>query len=339
MVFVDNPSKEEKKLLQEQYQKSSSRFTRTRAHAVLLSSEQYTVPTIAHILMQKEKNVRTWIHVWNGQRISSIFHQHVDNQHAAKLTKEQKTKVAQTLRTPDSLPDEFWSLPKLKEHISSTFGIVYESDRSYHYILKHTGLSWKLPTPFDIRRDEKHIAKRMHDIKREIEPYMKDADWEVLVSDEVRIDWEEETRRAWLPAGKKAVIKLERTKTGQSYFGALSLKTKKHHLISLDWQDTDNIISALTQLQKKYSDTRICMIWDNAPWHKSKALREELTRGGLLASYHLINFPPYAPDENPQEHVWKYGKEKIANTHFASFMDLKNEFKKRVNNKIFDYKM
>ncbi|MBI2595727.1 hypothetical protein HYW46_03270 [Candidatus Daviesbacteria bacterium] len=31
----------------------------------------------------------------------------------------------------------------------------------------------------------------------------------------------------------------------------------------------------------------------------------------------MINLPAYAPDHNPQEHVWKYGKDKIANTQCA----------------------
>jgi transposase len=126
---------------------------------------------------------------------------------------------------------------------------------------------------------------------------------------------------------------------GQSYFGALSLKTQKHRLIPLDWQDTDNMIRALTELKKQYPHKRICLIWDNAVWHKSKTLREALKNDQPLVGYHLMNFPPYAPDENPEEHVWKYGKEKVANTHFASFADLKTAFTKLVHDKTFNYKI
>lgn len=339
MIFVDDITKKEEEILKGYYKHGPNSLIRARAQALLMSYKRADVRTIAEYVDYTTKTVRLWVHAWNERRMGSIFPAYKNNENAAKLTKEQKAEIEKTATDLKGVPDTFWDLPRFKNHISTTFGVVYESDRSYHYLLRHIGLSWKLPTPFDVRRDEKEIAKRMVEIKDEIEPYIADDAWEVFVSDETRIDWEEEIRRAWLPKGEKTIVRLERKKTGQSYFGALSLKTKKHHLIPLDWQDTDNTISALLKLQKKYPDKRICIIWDNARWHKSKLLREKLSTGESLERYHLINFPPYAPDHNPEEHVWKYGKEKIANTHFASFDDLKIQFTALLNNKTFDYKM
>ncbi len=339
MLFVHSVTKKESVTLREYYKRGPNTLVRARAHTILMSRKGADVPTISTYIEYDTKTVRQWIRAWNDTRMSSIFPGYVNNENAAKLTTEQKAEIAETLHTPDGIPQELWDLPKLKAHVNTTFGVVYESDRSYHYLLAHIGLSWKLPTPFDIRRDEWHIAKRMKEIRLEIAPYLMDDNWEVLVADETRVDWEEEVRRAWLPKGAKTIIKLERKKTGQSYFGTLSLKTKRHTLIPLDWQDTEHIILALLQIKKKYPHKRICIIWDNARWHKSKGLRKQLHAGQSLASFHLINFPPYAPDENPEEHVWKYGKENSANKHFTSFEELKCAFTKLVDNKTFDYKM
>ena len=133
------------------------------------------------------------------------------------------------------------------------------------------------------------------------------------------------------------IIKLNRNKTAQSYFGALNAKTKKHHLIEMAWQDTENIIEALKKLSRIYPNKKLCILWDNARWHKSKELRKLLRKGEIFEHIHLINFPPYAPDENPEEHVWKYGKEKIANKHFESFDKLKETFTKTLKTRTFGY--
>jgi len=42
--------------------------------------------------------------------------------------------------------------------------------------------------------------------------------------------------------------------------------------------------------------------------HRSKELRTLLGSGKEFEHIHFIWLPPYAPDYNPQEHVWKVAK-------------------------------
>lgn len=237
------------------------------------------------------------------------------------------------------MPPEFWRLPAFKDYIHAEFGVVYESERSYHYLLRYCGFSWKLPSPFDRRRDDDYVHKRMRAIREEIEPYLESDDWVVLSADETRIDYHEEIRRCWLPKGEKTILKLARNKQKQHYFGALNLKPHQLFLSRLDWQDSDNIIRALESLSRRYPDKRICLLWDNAKWHKSLALRAKLGPGESLECFHLINFPPYAPDENPQEHVWRYGKEQIRSEHFASFSELRDLFESSLTSRTYTYQI
>jgi len=338
MVYVEHISKKEKQTLTAYFKKAPNNLVRARTISIMMSYNGLDVTTIAENIGYHKNTIRDWVHAWNNERVSSIFPKYIRNDNAAKLTKKQKKEIKETLCAPDSLPDEFWSLPKLKNHISTTFGIEYKSERSYHYILKHSGLSWKLPTPFDIKRDNKLIEQRIKDIKKELKIYIKSDKWVVLTQDETRLNHDEEIKRAWLERGKKTVIRIERNKTGQSYFGALNQKSGKHHLIRLSWQDTENIIKALKKIKKIYPNKKVCILWDNARWHKSKALREQLKKGKSLERFHLINFPPYAPDTNPEEHVWKYGKESIRNQHFNTFEELLETFENNLKRK-FDYKI
>lgn len=328
-------------LLESHYKKANSRLIRERAHANLLSNDGYAVPQIAKILRRDEDTVRDWLNSFVSIRIASIFHKYDDNANASKLTKEQKEEIKTALAKPPSdisIPKKFWSLPTIKEYISAKFGVVYESERSYHYLLEYAGLSWKLPSVFDLRRDDEFIKRRMSEIQREIGRLSKDKNAVILSADESRINWETETRRAWLKKGEKTILKITRDKTAQSYFGAWNHKNKRCHLVPLEWQNQKTIIEALTEIAKLYPNKNIVIVWDNARWHKGKELRNELRKGKSLQNIHLINYPPYAPDMNPQEHIWNHGKEMISNQTFTTFDELKKKFESSIRSKAFDYK-
>ena len=268
MIFAQQPNKKEINLLKSYYKKGPNTLIRARSQAILMSSRGVRTRDIARFVLYNPRIVRNWIKTWNIGRISSIFPKYKNNENASKLTRKQKQEIKKVLeQTPSdySIPSNFWSLPTIKNHIHTTFGVVYESDQSYYFLLRHCGYSWKLPSPFDRKRDDKYVKRRMEEICLEIEPYMKSNKWVVLTQDETRINWEEETRRAWLKRGVKTVIKLERSKSKyQNYAGFLNQKTGKHHLVELSWQNTENIIKALTKISKLYPHKRICIIWDQA---------------------------------------------------------------------------
>lgn len=342
MIQIRQLTKKEKQILEDHYKKSGCRLIRERAHTLLLVNQNRLVKDIALILMRKEDTIRQWLNDFHQRGISTIFHKYEGNTNASKLTKEQKKEIEETLKNPPSdkgLPKQFWNVSTIKRYIRCEFGIVYESDRSYHYLLKFSDLSFKLPLPFDIKRDKDQINLRLKEIHEELPQYLNNNDWEVFTADETRITWEAEIRRAWLKKNEKTIIKVHRSNEYQNYFGALNLKNKKAHTIKLNWQDTDEIIKALEELSKKYPGKKICIVWDNAKWHKSKKLREKLSKGNSLEHIHLINFPPYAPDVNPEEHVWKFGKDMLGNHDLHSFEETKILFKRSIQSKLFNYKI
>lgn len=340
MVHTETITSTEVTLLEAHYRHAQCALIRERAHAVLLEHDGYRVPEIAGILRRHAETVRTWLHAFNQTRIASIFHHYDGNTNASKLTHEQKEEIRETLQHAGgetAIPSSFWTLPAFKEYLKASFGVVYESDRSYHYLLEYCGYSWKLPDQTDKRRKEDLVQQRMKEISSEITPLLNDPQWEVVAGDETKITYETEIRRAWCRQGIKTVIKTDRNKIHQSYFGALNLKTHMHHLIRLDWQDQEAIVHALKELVKKYPQKKICILWDNAPWHKGNQLRHYLGKGNALENIHLVALPPYAPDENPEEHVWKVGKEFISNQSFETFDELKNLFERTLSSRPFDY--
>ena len=344
MIKIRLLTTEEQEILEKHYKHSPCCLIRERAHTLLLANQKRTVKDIVAILIKNENTICQWLNDFNKKGISSIFHQYNNNINASKLTREQKKEINQILKSPPSecgLPKQFWDVPTLKKYLNTEFGIVYESERSYHYLLKFNGFSFKLPMPFDFKRNVEQINLKLKEIHQKIPEFLNNDKWEIFAADEARITWEAEIRRAWIKRGEKIIIKVHRSDDYQNYFGVLNLKTKKAHVIALDWQNTDEIIKALDNLsnRKEYKGKNICLQWDNSKWHKSKKLREMLEKNNILSHIYLISFPPYAPDINPQEHVWNFGKTKLGNHDLCSFEETRSVFEKSIEGKRFDYKI
>jgi transposase len=335
-------SPEEKQVLRDYFKTTPLVLVRLKAQAILLRSKAMKVADIADVLGRTSRTVERWIQDFKGSRLGSLFSGHTDNENAAKLTREQKEAIKEVLgQKPSSygLPKAFWDVPQLKEYVYARFGTIYETDRSYHFLLEFGNLSFKVPDKFNVRRNEQQIQDRMEEIYEEILPCMEDPSWEVFCSDETRMQLEAITRKAWIKKGEKTVLKVERTDDYQNYLGFLNQKTYKLHVFEIAWGRLTEIIRATGEFIKLYPNKKICIIWDNATCHKGILMREALRKGGLLERVHLVTLPPYAPDHNPIEHVWNTVKNKLANNQDKNFEETKQKFMQLTNNQFFPYQI
>lgn len=334
-------SKDEILLLQKHIH-SPIELVRFKAMAVLARYKEVPLDSLTVVFHKKQRTLTRWIKDYSTRRMSSIFSGMIGNQNASKLTRDQRAEVKRILSQPPNeygLPVEFWDTPKLKEYLSAVFGVEYESDRSYHFLLKFSNLSFKYPDKLSPRRDEVMIEKRIKEIRKEISPLISDPNWVVLSADETRVQLEAEIRRAWLTKGKRTIVKTERSNEYQNYLGFLDQKYGTCQVFEIKRGNQQETIKVLKQLVNQYQNKKVCVIWDNARWHKGKLMRFNLSKGKSLERLHLINFPPYAPDHNPIEHVWQYAKSKISNRHEYPFSEIKQDFLASITNRTFDYKI
>lgn len=66
--------------------------------------------------------------------------------------------------------------------------------------------------------------------------------------------------------------------------------------------DGQAVVGFLRVLLRKIPG-KILLIWDGAPIHRSKQIKEFLKRGAAKR-LHLEQLPGYAPDLNPDEGIW-----------------------------------
>jgi transposase len=340
---IPRPTPEEIRVLKNYKRKAPEILVQAKAEAVLLAAEGVDAAIVARFTDREPSTVEEWIRGWEKTRLASVVTGHVGNLNASKLTEAQRAEAAAHLARPPTgdagVPAAFWDVPKLAGWLSTRFGVVYESPSSYHFLLRFAGLTFHKPEAFDKRRDDAPVASRMEEIRAEVSPLAADPEWEVFAADEVRLGQEADIRRAWIPKGEKTAVKVERRRDAQSYIGFLNQRDGTCELERLEWQNAEQVLAALGRLLPRHPGKRICLVWDNAAWHKNKLIRSQLGEGGILEKVHLIAMPPYAPDHNPIEHVWKAAKDHAANLQRDDFAETARRFEQFTASRKFNYKL
>ena len=142
----------------------------------------------------------------------------------------------------------------------------------------------------------------------------------VLVEDECRIQRESDTKSIWYQKGQYPEIKVEQIKQAQSFYGVTNLKTGKCHLRIFDRQNSKNTVEVLKGLEKYYKGKDVLLIWDGSPCHRGE-VKTYLKQKPKHFKLQIMYFPPYSPKLNPQERVWKDGKQYACHNSEQTFED------------------
>lgn len=157
----------------------------------------------------------------------------------------------------------------------------------------------------------------------------------VLVEDECRVARESDTKAIWYEKGKNPIFKIDTEREGRSFYGALDVRTGQCHLQAIEGKQVSaRTVEFLESLERKYLGKRVLLLWDGAPWHRGK-VREYLQRTAKSFWIEILYFPPYSPDLNPQEQVWKAAKQYACHNSEALFTDKLACFSKYITGETF----
>ena len=324
------------------WKKRSDSFVlvRLKAEAVLHASRGVDMSIIAEMVDRSERTVRDWPANRRPAGLCSVVTGHAGDENAAKLTRAQKEQLKETLSRPPSqsgVQADFWDVPALRDVVRIKFGVEYSSDSSYQLLLKFCGMSFKLPDTFDKRRDEAAITARMARIRQEVAELLTRG-WEVRTVDEVRVENEAETRRMRLPRGGRTRLHVDRTRSARSFFGALSLTSKKMKIYPIEGnQNAEQITLTMARLMRETENEKIAVVLDDAGFHHAKAVTDLYEPGQALEQIKPIHLPPRAPDHNPTEHVWNAAKAHISNIQQDTPEQTYSAFTSYITSRTFDY--
>lgn len=119
-----------------------------------------------------------------------------------------------------------------------------------------------------------------------------------MFQDEGRFGLLGRPRRCWVPAKIRPIVAARLQRKYLYAFSAVSPHDGVLESLVLPWVNAEMMSMFLHEVAQRHSDEFILMVMDQAGWHISAQL-------SVPKNMRLIFLPPYSPELNPAEHLWK----------------------------------
>jgi len=307
-----------KRDLESRHKFCTNKKTSDRIKAVLLYSEGWTVSMISQALRVSENSIRRHIEDYASGKLSP------ENGGSSSALDE-----TQTAELVGALNDKMYHhVYEVIAYVEKTYDVVY-SVPGMNKWLHRNGFSYKKPKGRPYKADEEQQAKfikKYKRLKKRLGP--EDA---LVFMDSVHPTQATKLGYGWIKTGEIKEVSTSASRTRVNLVGAIELgnlgkaKVSKYEKIN-----AQTIIDFLKSLREKYTSTgTIHLVLDQAGYHRAFDVRKAAKKLGIKLHY----LPPYSPNLNPIERLWKVMNEHVRNNCFfetpKKFKDaLDNFFKK-----------
>jgi transposase len=240
----------------------------------------------------------------------------------ALLTKGQRKEILQviTYETPQDYGYDSpgWTTTILADLIELTYNVRYKSKTSYYILFHESKFTYHKPGRVYHKKNEEEVKKWKEEILPVIKKAFQDKDTIILTEDEMILSTQTTFQKIWLKSGDYPKIMVSNTRANRSVYGFLNIKTGKQHAFKSEKQNMYITRDMLKKIRKIYPKLKILLLWDNAGWHRGSKVQEFIKEDGNIETQY---FPKYSPEENPQEHVWKAGRNHVTHNKFIKNID------------------
>lgn len=133
----------------------------------------------------------------------------------------------------------------------------------------------------------------------------------------------------WAPVGEQPEVPAPGQNEKKVVYGGVNYATGRITQTVADTKSGWNFVAFLVVLLRAYAGRKICLVCDNARFHKTKAVRAFLTEHADRIT--IFWLPPYCPSLNLIERLWGHLKRTIlANVLFRTIDDLVIAFRNGV---------
>jgi putative transposase len=128
--------------------------------------------------------------------------------------------------------------------------------------------------------------------------------------------------RMWMPRGERLRVPAPGTNRKLPAYGALNWRTGRVSYMVGERKRAAEFLGFLSQLAAEYNGRPCLLVLDNASYHTAKAVLAYLE--DMKHAFHVLWLPPYSPELNEIEGLWKYVKSAaLANHDFGGVDDLR----------------
>jgi transposase len=198
--------------------------------------------------------------------------------------------------------------------VEDTFDVSY-TESGITALLHRLGYVYKKPKLVPGKADP--IAQQEHLAEYEKLKRDKGENDPVYFMDAVHPQHNPVIACGWIKRGENHEIRSNTGRRRVNINGAIDLERLEPVVRFDETINTDSTIALFEQLEQvNLAATWIYVICDNARYYRSKAVREYLQTSRIK----LVFLPPYAPNLNLIERLWKFFKKKVLyNRYYESF--------------------
>ena len=308
-------SEKKKQELEQLHRYEGDGRVRDRIKAVLLKSEDWTNKAIAQALRIHEETVRQHLTEWmtdeklkpeNGGSYSKLndIQSRALDAHIAETT---YTKVID-----------------ICAYVEATFGVRYTISGMTKWLKQHE-FSYKhpksIPAKADLAKQEEFLEKYLNLVAD------TPANEPILFMDSAHPTMATKVVRGWIKKGVDKPIAQTASRTRINVMGAIELSTMNLISCRPDFVNAETTIAFLEQIKVAYPDAaKIHIILDQSGYHRSQLVQDYALEKNIVLHY----LPPYSPNLNSIERLWKVMNEIVRDNVFFSsakmFRDAINGF-------------
>jgi transposase len=309
-----------------------------RSQSVLLVDKRVDYTTIENLTGFKERSVLIFRQRYLKSGLKGLEHKR-KGKPKSLLTRKQREEIVsflvKTCPQDHGYASEYWTTGILGDFIKEKYHVIYKTKKPFYLLFEEAKFSFHKPGQVYEKRDEIKVKSWKYTTKPQLEEAFQDPDTVVLCEDEMVLSSSTTFQKIWFKKGEYPKIEVSNTKKNKSIYGFLNIKNGKEHSFVKDWQNMHITVEVLKQIRALYPDQKILLFWDGAGWHRGSAVQNFIKEDGKI---NVIYFPPYSPEENPQEHVWKAGRSAVTHNKFIpDIAQTAHEFSQFLNTNTFSY--
>lgn len=305
-------SDKEKKVLELAHRRERDARVCDRIKAVLLRSEGWSCRQIAQALRIHDETVRTHLSDWQVEQKLTPANGGSDSHLTCAQTEALIVHLEQSAYTKAA---------DICQYVQQLWEVKYTVSGMTQWLHSHA-FSYKLLKGVPAKADALQQAAFIDEYTQL--KASAGADEPIIFIDSVHPTMATKISHGWIHTGKEKQIRQTASRTRENIIGGIELNqcsvvTTHHKTVN-----AESIIEFFTVLKATYSNaTKLHVILDQAGYHRSEVVRTFAKNNGIELHY----LPPYSPNLNPIERLWKFMNEQIRNNRF--FASAK-EFRKAI---------
>ena len=172
----------------------------------------------------------------------------------------------------------------------------------------------------------------MRRLQRKLRGSLESGNYEIVYQDEVHFQLNTTIAAKWIRKGFRPRVKSAPGRKKASYGGYVLPSTGELFVTRPRWFNFETLMKSYREFLAKFEiadERKILMVTDNAPWHrKAKHLiwdEQKAEYADIRERMEVLSLPPYSPDLNPIEQVWRKTRRDVThNRYFKDMPELEN---------------